>query len=53
MTLISPVRDILVHRANILKDVIEEFQDPSILNDSHTFNVVIVDNRGEVEAGRG
>lgn len=54
----KPVRDILVHRSNVLKDIIEEFKDTSILESTHTFNVVIVNDRGQVdhdqvEAGRG
>ena len=47
------VRDILVHRANILKDVTGEFKDPTILESTQTYNVVIIDDRGQVEAGRG
>ena len=49
----KPVRDILVHRANILKDVIEKFKDPTILESTQTYNVIIIDERGQVEAGRG
>ena len=49
----KPVRDIVVHRANILKDVIEEFKDSTILETTQTYNVVIIDDHGRVEAGRG
>ena len=42
-----------MHRASILKDVIEEFKDPTILESTRTYNVVIIDDHGQVEAGRG
>ena len=46
-----PVRKIAVNRDNILKDMIREFLDDGIMN--HKIEVVFIDQRGEVEKGRG
>lgn len=42
---------VTVHRSNVRKDVIKIFSDPSILSSS--LDVVVIDARGEPEAGRG
>ena len=42
---------VTVARSNVRKDVIEIFSDSTIL--SCTLHVVVVDARGEAEAGRG
>lgn len=39
----------LVHRSNILKDLIEEFKDEEIFH----FDIVILDDRGKKEEGKG
>mgnify|MGYP002803544190 FL=1 len=46
-----PVREIAVNRDNVLKDMIREFLDDGIMN--HKIEVVFIDQRGEVEKGRG
>ena len=46
-----PVREIAVNRDNVLKDMIREFLDDGIMN--HKVEVVFIDQRGEVEKGRG
>ena len=42
---------ITVHRSNVRRDVIEIFRDQSIL--SYTLDLVVIDVRGEDEAGQG
>jgi hypothetical protein len=44
-------RDILVPRSNILNTMVEEFQDPRILQDIVTF--VLIGDNGNLEMGRG
>jgi hypothetical protein len=45
------VKEIALHRTNVLKDVIKEFQEEGILN--YTLHVVFINDRGEIEEGRG
>ena len=47
------VKDVLVHRTQVLKDLIEEFSSLEIPTCSNHLNVVIINERGEVEEGRG
>ena len=49
--LIQDVREIAVHRNNVLKDMIKEFEEADILN--YRLEFVFIDCRGEVEKGRG
>ena len=43
----------VVHRSKVLKDLIEEFKELDIPSCSYHLNVVIFNERGEVEDGRG
>ena len=43
----------VVHRSKVLKDLIEEFKELDIPTCSYHLNVVIINERGEVEDGRG
>ena len=43
--------EIVVHRSHVLKDVIETFKEPDILDTN--LNIVIMDESGHLEAGRG
>jgi len=47
----NPVKDIVVHRTNILRNLIEEFKSPDVLQ--YQLNVAIMNERGDVEIGRG
>ena len=47
------VKDVLVHRFQVLKDLIEEFKALDIPTCSYHLNPVIINERGEVEDGRG
>ena len=49
------VKDVLVHRfqLEVLKDLIEEFKALDIPKHHYHLNLVIVNDRGEVEDGRG
>ena len=46
-----PVREVLIHRSHVLKDIIDEFKDPAIVG--CTLSIAIVDERGNIEDGRG
>ena len=48
---ILPVREIAVNRSNVLKDLMKEFLVEDILR--HKIQVVFIDDRGEMEKGRG
>lgn len=43
----------LVHRFQVLKDLIEEFKALDIPTRGYHLNIVIINERGEVEEGRG
>ena len=45
------VREIALHRNNVLKDMIKEFQAGDILQ--YSLEIVFIDYRGEIEEGRG
>lgn len=45
------VREIALHRNNVLKDMIKEFQARDILQ--HRLEIVFINDRGEIEEGRG
>lgn len=47
------VKDVLVHRFQVLKDLIEEFKALDIPTHHYHLNLVIVNERGEIEDGRG
>ena len=47
------VKDVLVHRFQVLKDLIEEFKALDIPSCSYHLNLVIINERGEIEEGRG
>lgn len=49
----APVTDVLVHRSQVLKDLIEEFKALDIPNYRAHLNLVIINERGEIEEGRG
>lgn len=45
------VKEIAIHRNNVLKDMIMEFKDEAIL--SKCLEIAFIDDRGKLEAGRG
>lgn len=47
----APIREVIVHRSTIRKDVIEIFSDPNI--SACLLYVIVIDNRGQQEEGRG
>ena len=48
------VKDVLVHRSSqVLKDLIEEFKALDIPTCSYHLNLVLINERGEIEEGRG
>ena len=49
----APVQDVLVHRSQVLKDLIEEFKALDIPTYRAHLNLVIINERGEIEEGRG
>lgn len=46
-------KDVLVHRSQVLKDLIEEFKALDIPTHMYHLNLVIINERGEIEEGRG
>jgi len=46
-----PVKEIALHRNNVLKDMIQEFAVEGIMN--CTMHIVFINDRGEIEEGRG
>ena len=47
------VKDVLVHRSQVLKDLIEEFKALDIPTSMDHLSLVIMNERGEIEEGRG
>lgn len=47
------VKDVLVHRSQVLKDLIEAFKALDIPTYRGHLNLVIINERGEIEEGRG
>ena len=47
------VKDVLVHRFQVLSDLIEEFKALDIPTCSYHLNLVIINERGGIEEGRG
>ena len=47
------VKDVLVHRSQVLKDLIEEFKALDIPSSMDHLNLVIMNEPGEIEEGRG
>ena len=47
------MKDVLVHRSQVLKDLIEEFKALDIPTHMYHLNLVIINERGEIEEGRG
>ena len=45
------MKDILVHRTNVMKDLIKEFKDKEILN--YNLNVRVIASNGALEKGEG
>ena len=45
------VKDILVHRTNVMKDLIKEFKDKEILN--YNLNLRVIASNGALEKGEG
>ena len=48
---VLPVKEIALHRNNVLKDMISEFKDATVLMCSLEF--VFINDRGDIEVGRG
>ena len=48
---VKSVKDILVHRTNVMKDLIKEFKDKEILN--YNLNVRVIASNGALEKGEG
>ena len=46
-----PVKEIALHRNNVLKNMIQEFAVEGIMN--CTMHIVFINDRGEIEEGRG
>ncbi len=49
--MVKPIKDILVHRTNVMKDVIKDFKDKKILN--YNLNVRVIASNGALEKGEG
>ena len=47
----KPVKDVLVHRTNVMKDMIHEFKDKEILN--YNLNLRVIGSNGALEKGEG
>ena len=47
----APVTDVLAHRSQVLKDLIEEFKALDIPNYRAHLNLVIINERGEIGEG--
>ena len=47
----NSVKDILIHRTNVMKDLIQEFKDKEIIN--YNLNLRVIASNGALEKGEG